>query len=88
MPFPFYWEKDTFKNMSEKENNFFNEAKNFNITTGTTIPLTPNNNKTSYLTILDLDLTNNFNLLFWLRASANAYFKKKDEITNLKNKDS
>lgn len=86
MPFPFYWEADKFENLSDKEKLLFTAAKDFNITSGTTIPLTPCNNTNSYLTVLDLDLTLKFNSLFWLRAAGNAYLKKREEILKLKNK--
>lgn len=77
---PFYWDNKSFKNMTLKQRQLFVDAYDFGIKSGTTIPLMPNSNKYSYLTILDSDKTYNFDLMFYLRAAGDVYFKKRNKI--------
>lgn len=79
---PFYWDKQSFKNMTLKQWQLFIDADNFGIKSGTTIPLMPNKNRSGYLTILDVNLTDNFELLFWLRTAGNIYFDVQNKILN------
>jgi hypothetical protein len=84
---PFYWDNKSFKNMTLQQRQLFIDANNFGIISGTTIPLMPNKKTSSYLTILNLNLTDNFEIMFWLRTAGNMYFNAQNKILNLAKND-
>jgi hypothetical protein len=83
MPLPVYWDSkflDKLDDIDDAHKHFWDQAHAFDITNGTTIPLTPHDKKNAYLTVLDVDLTSNFDVLFWLRNAGDIYLNKRNEI--------
>ena len=73
--------------MTLQQLQLFTDADFFGIKSGTTIPLMPNKKRNGYLTILDVNLTDNFELMFWLRTAGNMYFSTQDKILNFAKND-
>lgn len=77
---PFFWDQYAFKEMTLVQQKLFDMAYDFGIKSGTTIPLNPFTGAQRYLTLLNFDLTDNFDYLFWLRAAGEEFFYKKNEL--------
>ena len=79
-PFPFYWSDQSLKKLTLQQQELFENAYIFDIKAGTTIPLMPRFNRRAYFTVLDLNLVNNFDMMFWLRETGDAYFNTRNQI--------
>ena len=80
-PFPFYWHHNSVIDLTKQQQDLFKEAYSFGIRSGTTIPLTPTNGKHSYLTLLNTNVANNFDLMFWMRVVGDTYFAVHNDLS-------
>ncbi|MBY0280534.1 MAG: LuxR family transcriptional regulator [Alphaproteobacteria bacterium] len=76
MQLPFHWNKKTIEGLTPIQNQFFNDAADFNIKLGTTIPLLPRIDGQSFLTILDQENIHP-NIAYTLTLAAQLYYDRR-----------
>lgn len=82
-PLPFYWHHNLMKNLTKQQQDLFKDAYSFGVRSGTTIPLMPVKNRYSYLTFLNINIANNFDLMFWMRAVGDTYFAVHNTLSSI-----
>ncbi len=81
---PYSWNVDSFTTMDNNQRDFYRDAYNYGIRSGTTIPLEIEDKRQRYLTVLSPEMHQNWSMVMIFMIAGVQYFEHKDQYEKAK----